>query len=54
MPSASLLTWNGDRTNRLNGIDAQYAAVKEEIATNGDFPCIACTGCLRIATRGDR
>ena len=27
MPSASLLTWNGDRADRLNGIDAQCAAV---------------------------
>ena len=27
MPSASLLTWNGDRATRLDGIDAQCAAV---------------------------
>ena len=27
MPSASLLTWNGDRSTRLDGIDAQCAAV---------------------------
>lgn len=36
MPSASLLTWNGDRANRLDGIDAQCAAVPASDAIHFD------------------
>ena len=36
MPSASLLTWNGDRMNRLDGIDAQCAAVPASEAVHLD------------------
>ena len=36
MPSASLLTWNGDRATRLDGIDAQCAAVTATDAVHLD------------------
>ena len=36
MPSASLLTWNGDRATRLAGIDAQCAAVPASDADHLD------------------